>query len=453
MLGIAILMIIAILLALFVSLSNRQKTTRTIRVRQDFSTIQEAINDANFGDMIRVSAGTYFEHVIVNKTVALVGENSSNTIIDGNNTGTVVQILADNVIISGFRLQNSGYGWTREGVYVYAANNVKISSNTFVNACHDIKLNYSQNSEVLGNTINGTMYGIRLMNSINCTAIGNNVSNCVAGVHLENATDCIVRGNYFTQNDQGIRFYSPCADNAIIANTVWNNNYDGMIAVMPPNATFFNNTVFHNNFVNNSEPFIIQSNGTVWDNGLEGNYWTSYEGTDADQNGVGDTPYTFSSNEDSFPLTGNSSEFTIQTEAKEYTVTAISNSNMSEFSFESTSNGSRIDFDVYTENESLGFCRITIPADLMNYPFTVWVDNDAGHNATLKTLQGTDDSKQILLYFTYPSGIHKITVTCGSTRSWLLEFLLPILLISTAIIVFLAVIVLRKLGKKNVNKS
>jgi hypothetical protein len=126
---------------------------------------------------------------------------------------------------------------------------------------------------------------------------------------------------------------------------------------------------------------------------------------------------------------------------------------MSEFVFESTRDGPRIDFDARSENESTGFCRITVPVDLMNYPFTVLVDNGADHNTTLKTLQGTDDGMQILLHFTYPGGTHKITVTCGSTGSWFLEFLLPMLLISTAIIVLLAVIAVRRLRKRTETKA
>jgi parallel beta-helix repeat protein len=72
------------------------------------SIIQEAINNATEGDIITIPAGTYYEHVVVNKTLTLIGENNSTTIIDGSNTGTVVTIEASNVTISGFTIQNSG---------------------------------------------------------------------------------------------------------------------------------------------------------------------------------------------------------------------------------------------------------------------------------------------------------------------------------------------------------
>jgi pectin methylesterase-like acyl-CoA thioesterase len=40
----------------------------------DFSSIQEAINAASPGDTIFIKTGTYYEHVVVNKTVSLIGE-------------------------------------------------------------------------------------------------------------------------------------------------------------------------------------------------------------------------------------------------------------------------------------------------------------------------------------------------------------------------------------------
>ena len=69
--------------------------------------LQEAINNANIGDVIFVSSGIYYESVIVNKSVWLVGEDRNNTVIDGSNVGTVIEVTANNVSIAGFTVQNS----------------------------------------------------------------------------------------------------------------------------------------------------------------------------------------------------------------------------------------------------------------------------------------------------------------------------------------------------------
>ncbi len=283
-------------------------------IRGNFSSIQEAINTAKEHSKIYVPAGVYFEHLIVNKTVSLIGENISTTIIDGSNNGTVVTVTADNVLITGFTIQNSGWGWTRNGIYVYKADNCEISTNLLIKNCHNIRLNYSQNSRVLKNMIYGDGYGIRLINCVNSTVQDNYVQDCIGGVHLQNATKCIVKKNTLVLNNQGIRLYSPCVNNVITENMVYNNTYDGMIEAMPGNTTFSNNLFFHNNFINNSNSFICKVPGNIWNKAypLGGNYWSRYAGSDlysgpyqneTGSDGIGDTSYFVSLNNfDYFPL-------------------------------------------------------------------------------------------------------------------------------------------------------
>lgn len=75
----------------------------------DFTKIQDAINAASDGDTIFVYSGTYHENIVVNKDdLTLVGEDKEATIIDGQGTGNVVYLTADNITISSFSIQNSG---------------------------------------------------------------------------------------------------------------------------------------------------------------------------------------------------------------------------------------------------------------------------------------------------------------------------------------------------------
>ena len=48
----------------------------------NYTMIQNAIDDASAGETVFVYNGTYFENVIVNKTIDVIGEERNNTIIE-----------------------------------------------------------------------------------------------------------------------------------------------------------------------------------------------------------------------------------------------------------------------------------------------------------------------------------------------------------------------------------
>jgi hypothetical protein len=64
-----------------------------------------------------------------------------------------------------------------------------------------------------------------------------------------------------------------------------------------------NNTICHNNFLENTAQVYdwTPEYVNVWDNGCEGNYWSNYNGTDVDKDGVGDT-YLSWEGVDNYPL-------------------------------------------------------------------------------------------------------------------------------------------------------
>ena len=225
-------------------INSRAEPSAIIYVPDDFATIQGAINNATPGDMIFVSSGRYYERVVINKTVMLVGENRETTIVDGSFAGSVFQITADNVSVTGFTLQNTGWKWGRSGIEIYNADYCEIKGNFVFLTCHQIRLNCSRGSKIIGNIVSAprdpfpqSAYGIRLENSADCLIENNTVSNNIGGIHLQNTTNCTVVRNLFFQNSQGIRLYSPCVDNNIVANTVCNSTSDGMVAPIRLTAT------------------------------------------------------------------------------------------------------------------------------------------------------------------------------------------------------------------------
>jgi parallel beta-helix repeat protein len=65
------------------------------------------------------------------------------------------------------------------------------------------------------------------------------------------------------------------------------------------------NIIYHNNFIDSAWGHVNSQSGTVsiWNNSCEGNYWSEYNGTDSNGDGIGDTPYIIDSNNvDHYPL-------------------------------------------------------------------------------------------------------------------------------------------------------
>ncbi|MCK5773926.1 MAG: right-handed parallel beta-helix repeat-containing protein [Thermoplasmata archaeon] len=81
---------------------------------RDFSTIQEAINNASSGDTIIIGPGTYYENLKLNKTLHLVG-NGSSTVIASWNPAPLITILAgvdgchlENITLNALRTSSQG---------------------------------------------------------------------------------------------------------------------------------------------------------------------------------------------------------------------------------------------------------------------------------------------------------------------------------------------------------
>lgn len=82
--------------------------SEVLSVPSKFKGIQDAINAASSGDVIQVSAGTYKEQIKLKPGIALKGEGYEKTIIDGGNKDGDVVVGANDTVIEGFTIRNSG---------------------------------------------------------------------------------------------------------------------------------------------------------------------------------------------------------------------------------------------------------------------------------------------------------------------------------------------------------
>jgi parallel beta-helix repeat protein len=238
-----------------------------------FNTIQDGIHAVLIDGAICIANGVYYENLVVDKPISLIGEDKNNTILDGHGLGDVIQISSDRVKISKVTVQHSAYpGWDDAGIDIRSDKNV-----------------------INGNIIRDNGYGIYL-NSFNSTIANNTIiSNAKHGMML--------RGS---------------SDNTIIGNTVTENGGIGIFLTysIPPDSYPSNsNSIYHNNFINNTFGNAFDECTNSWDDRYPsgGNYWDDYMGADifsgprqniSGSDGIGDILYFIPGgwNYDEYPL-------------------------------------------------------------------------------------------------------------------------------------------------------
>jgi parallel beta-helix repeat protein len=184
--------------------------------------IQDLIDDASDGDTIFIPSGVYYENIVIDKPITLIGENKDTTIIDGNDNGIVVEISSNFVNLTGFTVRNSDY----IGVYIVDSKFCRISDNI-------IEYHINQNNVAKGIAIKDSSY----------IALSKNIINeCNTGIFLWHRNDnCSVSDNLITNNGYGIEMWDVIYCN-ISMNIIKNNSYSGIFGSLGiwPNGPNYN---------------------------------------------------------------------------------------------------------------------------------------------------------------------------------------------------------------------
>lgn len=368
---------------------------------------------------------------------------TNNTI---TNSGTGIKFQAS----SGNTIQNNKI--TGANGIISDGNGTIITNNTIT----EEKDNYNK----IGISVTGSYQSItqniinrRSGDAISCNGYYNNVtSNILTETEGVSIQGCFnnVYGNTITGGGLSVS-----SDNNIIAknnvsgyilvtsslNLIRDNNVSRQIRLNGNNNTLYGNSLqgvvmgnrvtdaSNNLFYRNSFHFSYNDEGhrlfTIWegvegtefiDNGVEGNYWSDYNGTDDNGDGIGDTPYKIYAKDsinyyniaefniadlmliDNYPLMAPIRTFDAgKWEWNDYAVYVISNSTVSNFSFNSKNNS--INFSLDCENGTAGFCRVIIPKELLNVENSNWIvfcDNKILENITI-----TESSDNSYLYLNF----------------------------------------------------
>jgi parallel beta-helix repeat protein len=154
----------------------------------DFSSIQDAIDAADLGDIVYVYNGTYYESLVINKQLELTGAGKE-TIIHGGWYDTCVKIMSPSVSIAGFRIEYSGSDGA--GIYVSSNNNI-ITNNTLIENGYGIELIKDSNT-IMNNVITNNTKDVYLKGDLN-----NIISNIIRDITIESADYNKIANNYVT---------------------------------------------------------------------------------------------------------------------------------------------------------------------------------------------------------------------------------------------------------------
>ncbi len=234
---------------------------RNLNTDRNYSTIQEAIDapETLDGHEIFVASGIYYEHVTVDKSLFLIGEERSSTIIDGNGKDKVVYVTADNVEVRNFTIRNGTFG-----LWLHNSQNSKIINNTLQKGAYGIRVYNSRNSKITGNNVQGyTFFGVEIKSSGNSTLRDNIIADNKYnfGVNGDSLLDFLnnidtsntVNGNpiYYLNNQQNIRIDSFTfrdigylgiinSSNVQVENLNVQDNIEGILFAFTTNSTISN---------------------------------------------------------------------------------------------------------------------------------------------------------------------------------------------------------------------
>jgi parallel beta-helix repeat protein len=294
-----------LLFSMLAGVESAKSTSRTITVPDDYPTIESAITNANEGDTIFVKKGVYVENPVVNKSISLVGEDRDSTVID---VTAGLKVQSNNVTITGFTIYD---GW--QGIEV-SANCCSISGNKITNATYGVVV-FGWRNNVTENIFQfiGLSAAIQLNYANNNLIKGNYIDSCTEGIQLKSgSSNNIVKENIITNcQDVAVRLlggYSPPRWYDPSGNTIMLNN----ISNSGCGTTIYGsnkNVISNNNYVNNTiqfstnEDYYLIWGGNVSVNTIKENYWSDYNGTDGNDDGIGDMPYVIDENNiDQYPL-------------------------------------------------------------------------------------------------------------------------------------------------------
>nr|AWJ66134.1 nitrous oxide reductase maturation protein [uncultured bacterium] len=229
--------------------------SRTLEVGSDaeYTSIKQAIADAEDDDVILIHQGIYKEgQIVVDKSITLRGIDFP--ILDGENQTEVLTIVANHVTIEGLQIQNVGTSYTedRAGIRMKKVKHFTIQNNLLYNTFFGIYLEHSSDGQIVHNQVRGEAEeemssgnAIHLWYCKRITVKGNKVAHHRDGIYLEFVDHSTVENNISEDNLRyGLHFMFSNDDN-YLQNT-FRSNGAGVAVMFSKKINMWDNTFEYN---------------------------------------------------------------------------------------------------------------------------------------------------------------------------------------------------------------
>jgi parallel beta-helix repeat protein len=166
-----------------------------------FNVIQNGISNVTEGGTVYVYNGVYYENLVINKSITMIGEDKENTIIKSGGKDFVVNILGDNCIIQNINI-SSGF---EAGVNLIS-NRSTLTNNTIYDNFDGIRIDslsyYSLSYNVISNNIiSKNKNGVKIKTASNTLITNNQISsNNLEGIILESSYNSTISDNVLKNN-------------------------------------------------------------------------------------------------------------------------------------------------------------------------------------------------------------------------------------------------------------
>jgi parallel beta-helix repeat protein len=217
-----------------------------------FSRIQHGINAIETGGTAIVFNGIYYENVIVDKTINLIGESKENTIIDAQGSGNVVFISSSQVSMSEFTIRNSAivdyhygcfYGLLLTNTMQTRIENILVDNNDI-----GIGLYQSVSNHITQSTIkNSSNQGIKIFESNNNTIENVICYDNMYGIFVGYSQQVKIKNTTTYHNSYGI-YLASANNNRLENNTIYSNINWGIFLEHAEHNTLRNNEMARNTY-------------------------------------------------------------------------------------------------------------------------------------------------------------------------------------------------------------